>query len=203
MSVTAFLSRWRRNTEDPWAGYDPQAVIGGLEAVAGTQEDRRRHGGPWNGHANTLDDIPVHLFAPDVPDALSAPGRLSPLAVPVEADLNASVAFRDTVRSVCVRAEPHHGCGTTWPRQAGAWQERYAAILKHRTEVPVEALVAPGYGVSAAFDALQVEIGEFFSVAIREARNALSWVEARAESGFRSASRVFHGEHEVMTGRAA
>ena len=202
MSAPAFLARLRRHTEDPWADYDPQAVIGDLEAVAGTQEDRRQ-GGPLNGHADTLNAIPVHLFALGVPDSLSAPGRLSPLAAPIEADLNASVLFRDTVRSVCVRAEPHHGCGTTWPRQPRAWQERYAAILERRTDVPAAALIAPRYGVAEAFDALQAEINHAFGDEFRAADSAFTWAEANYDSGFRTASRMFHSERAVMTGRAA
>lgn len=40
--------------------------------------------------------------------------------------------FRDLVHSYFVRAEPHHGCPDA-PRGDGTWQERFAAVYRHRT----------------------------------------------------------------------
>lgn len=86
----------------------------------------------------------------DIPPAMARPyadlpfgaGRLSPAHVPLREDLDGLPLFRDTVRSVCVRAEPHHVTGRDedgkplpcgQPPQGDTWQEQHAAAYRHRT----------------------------------------------------------------------
>ena len=113
---------------------DPHGVatdetLAGLRAQAEAETEAI-----WYGWDITAPDNPPPHDRPYVPGVLGGSGRLSPATASVEADLGSCILFRDTVSAVCVRAEPRHGCGTTWPPQAGTWQERYGAIYRHRTK---------------------------------------------------------------------